>query len=264
MIVIGELINTSRKAINAAVEDRDEEFFVKLAKDQEAAGASYIDVNAGSRIHDELEVLPWLINLIQDEVKVPLCIDSPNHLAIEAALKIVKKRPLVNSITAEGDRIAKLLPIISEHDLRIIALCMDDRGMPETTEHRLEAADVIIDSLRGAGFADDDIFFDPLVKPIGVDRTAGMQVLDAIGALHGKYPDMHITSGLSNISYGLPSRADINMTFMPMCMLRGMDSAIVDPLNDAMMTHIVASEALMGLDNYCVKYLKFQRKKEKD
>ena len=264
MIIIGELINTSRKPINEAVDKRDEAFFVDLAKKQEAAGATYIDVNAGSRIHDEIEVLTWLINLIQDEVEVPLCIDSPNHLAIEAGLGLVKQRPLVNSITAEKDRLDKLLPIISEHDIRIVALCMDDRGMPDTAAQRLEAANVLMDNLKGAGFADDDIFYDPLVKPMGVDDTSGMQVLETIEAIHEAYPDVHITSGLSNISYGLPSRTDINQAFIPMCMSKGMDSAIIDPLDERMMTLVVSSEVLLGLDRYCVRYLKYQRAKNKE
>ena len=262
MIIIGELINTSRKPINEAVERKDEEFFVDIAKAQEAAGASYVDVNAGSRIHDEVEVLTWLINLVQDEVSVPLCIDSPNHLAIEAGLKLCKQRPLVNSITAEKDRIDKLLPVISEYDTRIIALCMDDRGMPDDSKQRLEAAAVLMDCLSGAGFADDDIFFDPLVKPMGVDDTSGLQVLDAIAALKEAYPGTHVTSGLSNISYGLPSRTDINQAFIPMCMVRGMDSAIIDPLDERMMTLVVSSEVLLGLDRYCARYLKYQRSKK--
>lgn len=263
MIIIGELINTSRPEVNEAVENRDEQFFIDLAQAQEAAGATYVDVNAGSRIHDEVEILTWLIELVQENVEAPLCIDSPNHLAIEAALKVYKGEPMVNSITAEKERIDQLLPILKEYKPRIVALCMDDTGMPSTAEQRLAVADVLAELLTDAGIPEDYIFFDPLVKPMSVDDTSGLQVLDSVKVLREKYPNMHITSGLSNISYGLPSRTDINQAFLMMCMDRGMDSAIIDPLDERMMTLIKSAEVVLGRDTYCKNYLKYQMAKKK-
>lgn len=264
MIVIGELINTSREEINDAVERRDADFLVNLAKEQEKAGASYVDVNAGSRIHDEIEVLTWLIELLQDVVEVPLCIDSPNDKAIEAALEIYTKgTPLVNSITAEEERLESLLPILEKHKPQIVALCMDDSGMPNNVQERLDAADVLVEALRGIGYADEDIFFDPVVKPLSVDDTSALQVIEACAALREKYPDVNITSGLSNISYGLPLRTDINQSFLCMAMYNGMNSAIIDPLDERMMTLVMSSEACLGIDPYCVKYLKYQQEKNK-
>lgn len=261
MIIIGELINSSRKNIKEAIENKDVAYIQDIAKKQEAAGANYIDVNAGTRVYDEIEVLSWLVEIVQEVVNVPLCIDSPNPLAVEAALKLHKGRALVNSITAENDRYDQLLPIIVENNARIVALCMDDTGMPETAQQRIDVANRLAEGLLSAGIKAEDIFFDPLVKPLSVDITYGNEILDTIEALTKQHPEMNITSGLSNISFGLPNRSDINQAFLVMCMLKGMNSAIIDPLDERMMSMIVSSETCLGKDKFCVRYLKYQRAK---
>lgn len=261
MIIIGELINSSRKNIKLAVENKDIAYIQEIAKKQEAAGANYIDVNAGTRVHDEIEVLSWLVEIVQEVVSVPLCIDSPNPLAIDAALKLHKGQALVNSITAEKDRYDQLLPIILENNARIVALCMDETGMPETAQQRIDVANRLADGLLGAGIKPEDIFFDPLVKPLSVNVNFGNEVLDTIEALRKQYSDINITSGLSNISFGLPNRSDINQAFLIMCMTKGMNSAIIDPLDERMMSLLVSTETALGKDKFCMKYLKYQRAK---
>jgi 5-methyltetrahydrofolate--homocysteine methyltransferase len=261
LIIIGELINSTRKDIKKAIEDEDVAYIQDIAKKQEAAGADYIDVNAGMRLHDEIEKLCWLVKIVQEVVNVPLCIDSPNPKAIDAALKIHKGQALVNSITMEKERYDELLPIIVKNNTRIIALCMDETGMPKTAEQRINVAKKLADGLLGAGIKEEDIFFDPLVKPLSVDINFGNEILDSIEALRKEYPNVNITSGLSNISFGLPNRSQINQAFMVMCMVKGMNSAIVDPLNERMMDLIVSSEACLGLDKFCMNYIKRQRAK---
>ena len=261
MIIIGELINSSRKHIKDAIENKDAAYLQDLAKKQEAAGADFVDVNAGTRVHDEVEVLSWLVEIVQEVVDVPLCIDSPDSKAVEAALKLHKGQALVNSITMEKDRFDELLPIIREYDARIVALCMDETGMPETAAQRIDVAHRLADGLLASGIKEEDIFFDPLVKPLSVDVTYGNEILDTIEALRKEYPKVNITSGLSNISFGLPNRTDINQAFLCMCMLKGMNSAIIDPLDERMMAMLVSSEACLGLDRFCLNYLKYQRAK---
>lgn len=262
MIIIGELINSSRKNIKEAIENKDVAYLQDIAKKQEAAGANYIDVNAGTCRQDEVAVLSWLVEIVQEVVSVPLCIDSPDPLAIDAALKLHKGQALVNSITAEKERFDQLLPIILENNARIVALCMDDTGMPETAKQRIVIANRLAEDLTFAGIKEEDIFFDPLVKPLSVDITYGNEILDTVEALKKQHPKMNITSGLSNISFGLPNRSDINQAFIVMCMTKGMNSAIIDPLDERMMSLIISSEACLGRDRFCLKYLKYQRSKD--
>jgi len=259
MIIIGELINTSRKAIAPAVENRDAAFIQDIAKKQVAAGATYVDVNAGTRVYDEPEALTWLVETVQAAVDAPLCIDSPNPKAIKAALAAHKGQAMINSITAEKERYDEILPFVVEHKARILALCMDDTGMPETAEQRLAIVEVLYQGLTGAGVKAEDIFFDPLVKPISVDVNFGNEVLETIRQIHQRYPGVHTTCGLSNVSFGLPNRKLLNQAFLVMCMANGMNSVILDPLDQNIMSLLIASKALLGRDEYCMGYLTAQR-----
>jgi cobalamin-dependent methionine synthase I len=255
MIIIGELINTSRKAVGPAVDKRDVTYIQDLAREQVEAGVNYVDVNAGTKIHDEPEVLKWLVKTVQEAVDVPLCIDSPNPKAIEAALEAHQGQALVNSITAEKERYEKILPLIVKYKARVVALCMDDAGMPETAAQRLAIADVLAHGLTESGIKEEDIFFDPLVKPVSVNTHFGIEVLETIRKIHQKYHGAHTTCGLSNVSFGLPNRKLLNQAFLVLCMANGMDSVILDPLDKTMMSLLVASKTLLGRDEYCVEYL---------
>ncbi|MDW7673256.1 MAG: methyltetrahydrofolate cobalamin methyltransferase [Bacillota bacterium] len=260
MIIVGELINSSRKAIAPAVENKDAAFIQDIAKKQLEAGATYIDVNCGTRVHDEPEMLTWLVETVQAAVDAPLCIDSPNPVAIEAALKVHKGQALINSISAEKERYEAILPLVTANNARVMALCMDDTGMPETAEQRLVIVERLYKGLTEAGVKPEDIFFDPLVKPISVNTNFGNEVLDTIREIHSRYPGVHTTCGLSNISFGLPTRKILNQAFLVMCIANGMDSAILDPLDNQIMSLLIASEALVGRDDYCMNYLTAQRK----
>lgn len=261
MIIIGELINTSRKAIAPAVENKDVEFIQDIAKKQVEAGATYVDVNCGTRVHDEPEKLVWLVETVQAAVDKPLCIDSPNPEAIKEALKVHKGQAMINSISAEKERYDAILPLVVEHKARVIALCMDDEGMPDTAQQRVDIADRLAKGLMDAGVKADDILFDPLVKPISVNTDFGNEVLDSIRQIHEKHPGVHTTCGLSNVSFGLPNRKLLNQAFLVMCMANGMDSVIMDPLDETMMQLLIASNALVGRDDYCMNYLNAQRNK---
>lgn len=262
MIIIGELINSSRKKVAEAVENRDAEYIQELAKKQVEAGAHYIDINAGTRVEDEIEVLPWLVDVVQEVVDVPLCIDSPNHRAIKEALKRHKGRALINSITDEKDRFEQIVPLLLEFDAQIVALCIDEEiGMPDTADQRMVIVERLAEKLMNLGVAGRDIFFDPLIKPISVNVSFGNEVLETIGRIKESYPATHVTCGLSNISFGLPGRKDVNQAFLVACMTKGMDSAIINPLDEGLMSLLYSTKALLGKDRYCKDYLKFQRSK---
>ena len=256
MIIIGELINASRKAIKTAIETGDAAAIQKVALDQAAAGADYIDVNAGIFVGQEPEYLQWLVETVQAVTDTPCAIDSPDPLAIEAALSVHKGTPMINSISLEKERYEKLMPIIAGTDLKVIALCMSDAGMPQTVADRMAIADELVGGLLKNNVAVENIFVDPLVQPVSVDNSFGVEFINAIEQIVETFPGIHTACGLSNISYGLPARKFMNQTFMTMAIAKGLDGAIINPLDARMMANIVAAEALAGKDSFCMNYLK--------
>lgn len=256
MIIIGEKINSTLKAIRPAMEARDTAAIQDLALRQAKAGANFIDVNAGMFLEDEPEKLTWLVESVQAVTKTPLCIDSPNPKAVLAGLKANKNpRPLINSITDEKERFAAILPLIGEFSTGIIALCMDDSGMPETVEDRLRVADSLVGKLTREGVALGDIYLDPIIRPVGTGPHYGVVAIETIRRIKENYPQAHIACGLSNVSFGLPARKLVNQAMLVAAMAAGMDGAILDPLDKKLMSFVYATEALLGIDEYCVEYL---------
>ena len=250
------MINASRKAIKAAIEARDAAAIQQVAKDQAAAGADYIDVNAGIFVGQEPACLKWLVETVQQAVDKPCAIDSPDPAAIEAALTVHRGTPMINSISLEKDRWERLLPIVAGTDFKVIALCMSDGGMPQTVADRLAIAEALVGGLLKNNVKVANIFVDPLVQPVSVNTGFGMEFINAIEKVVQAYPGIHTACGLSNISYGLPARPFMNRTFMSMAIAKGLDGAIMNPLDGRMMAAIIAAEALAGRDNFCMTYLK--------
>lgn len=254
--VIGERINTSRKLVQAAVADRDADYIIDDVKKQQEAGADFIDVNAGARIGHEEEDMRWLLDTIQPIATVPLTLDSPDPAILEMAFKMVEKTPMINSISLEKERFDAMMPFLEGKECKIIALCMDDAGMPGSFEDILGRGRTLIGELNKIGMPTASIYVDPLVQPISTDSGKGVMVLDAVRAIKAEFPDVHITGGLSNISYGLPQRKIINRTFVSLMMDAGMDSAIIDPLDKKIMATIRTADMLLGGDDFCMNFLK--------
>ncbi|MEL7565978.1 MAG: methyltetrahydrofolate cobalamin methyltransferase [Dehalobacterium sp.] len=261
MLIVGELINSSRKAIGELVENRDEDSIKKIAVDQFKAGANYIDVNCGTQVFDEVETMEWLVNTIQEAVEAPLCLDSPNPEAIEAGLALAKfGQPMINSITGEKERFEQIVPSVLKYKAKIVALCMDDHGLPSTGTERMNIARNLYHRLTEVGVPKEDIYFDPLVKPISVGNNAGVEVLDTVRLITAEFPKVHKICGLSNVSYGLPNRAILNRLFMVLTMGMGMDSYILNPLDKVMMGFVYGTQALLAQDPSCIGYLTAHRK----
>ncbi len=260
MIIIGEKINSTLKAIRPAMESRDKAAIQDLARRQVEAGATFIDVNAGMFYDNEIEILEWLIDSIQEITTAPLAIDSPNARAMLAGLKANRNgKPILNSITGEKERFESVLPLVLEYGTGVIGLCMDDRGMPETTAERVEIAETLIRNLTREGVAPGDIYIDPMIRPIGTGSHYGIVAIETMRAVKAAHPDVHIACGLSNVSFGIPARKVINQAFLIAAMTCGMDGAILDPLDRKLMTFLYAGEALLGLDEFCMNYIeKFQ------
>lgn len=261
MIIVGELINSTRKKIKEAMEKNDSEYIRNLAIKQDEAGADFIDVNAGAFVYDEIEKLAWAINEIQDVTKKPLAIDSPRREAMAMGLKLHKNgKPMINSITKESERWEQVFPLSVETPALVLGLCIDDNGIPDEADDRVKIADHIINDLVKGGKNIQDIAIDPLTTPLSVNTNYGMTVINTIKGVKKNFPDVKLITGLSNISYGLPSRKQVNRAFMVSCMVNGLDGALIDPLDSVMMSIIFATEAILNKDPYCGNFLKAYRK----
>ncbi|MBI9087831.1 MAG: dihydropteroate synthase [Desulfobacterium sp.] len=254
--VIGERINTTFKKVKAAVIDRDGAYIQDDVQKQEASGATYIDVNAGARIGHEKEDMEWLLKVVQEATTLPLCLDSPDPEVLEMAYSMVNTTPMVNSISLEKDRFEAMMPFLKGKECKIIALCMDDSGMPKTVDDIVNRAKSIVGELEAIGFKRQNIYVDPLIQPMSVDGNNGMMAMDAVKAIMTELEGVHTTGGLSNISYGLPQRKIINRIFLAMMMKQGFDSAIMDPLDNEIMAVVKTADMLKGNDNFCMNFLK--------
>jgi len=259
MIIVGELINASRKGIKSAIEGQDQKTIQKIAKDQFEAGANFIDVNAGVFVGREAEYLKWLVTTVQSVLDAPCCIDSPDPQAIEAALLTHKGTAMINSISLERERYEKLVPILAGTDFKVVALCMSDEGMPETSEDRLAIADKLVNGLVKNNVSLNNIYVDPLVQPVSANNSFGRAFLESIELISSRFQGVHTICGLSNISYGLPKREFLNQNFLVMAIAKGLDAAIINPLDRRIMANVIAAETLVGRDEYCSGYLNAYR-----
>lgn len=255
MLIIGERINATREGIRKAIAERDADHLVAEARNQREAGADCIDVNAGTLIEDEPGHLSWLVRIVQEGVDTPLSIDSANPDAMARALEVHRGRALLNSISGESKRIEKVLPLIREHRPRVIALCMDDTGLPTSPVQAIDVAGKLLDTLAGAGCDPHDVYLDPLVRPISTEPSMGKLALDTTIGIKATYPEAGTICGLSNISFGLPERRLINRNYLTMMIAAGIDAVIADPLDRELMGNLFASLALIGRDEYCRGYL---------
>ncbi|UCH34296.1 MAG: dihydropteroate synthase [Armatimonadota bacterium] len=257
--VVGERLNSTRDRVAAAIAARDEEFVRDEAIRQSQAGADFIDVNAAARVSQEIDDLKWMIGVVQDAVDAPPCIDSPDPKAIAAGLEAARGEAMINSITADPERAERLLPLVRERGARVVGLTMSEKGLPTTAADRRDLAVAIADLAAKHGVATDRLYIDPLVRPVSTEGGQGREFLEAVRAIRDSVPGVHVVCGLSNVSFGLPQRHLLNRTFLAMALAMGLDAAIVDPLDDALMATLRAGCALLGTDEYCAEYLSAHR-----
>jgi len=259
MIIIGERINGTRTPVREAVTARDVEYIEREAQRQVDAGAQYIDVNAGTTPEREAEDLAWLVEAVQLTVDIPVCIDSPNSEALAAGLSAARGRALVNSISAESGRMDAVLELVKQHDARVVGLTLDDNGLPKTADQRIAIAQKLAKRAEEVGIAREDIFIDPLARAVAVENEQGKEFLNAVAGIRESLPGIHVICGLSNISFQMPARRLLNRTFLAMAMARGMDAAIVDPLDGGLMAAVCAGNVLLGQDDMCMGYIQAHR-----
>ncbi|MHC4561360.1 MAG: dihydropteroate synthase [Planctomycetota bacterium] len=260
MIIIGEKINATRKAIGAAIEAGDADLIVKTAVEQAEAGADYIDINGGSpKEGQEAKNMQWLMELVQANTDKPVAVDSADPAAVKIGLELAAKKPILNSISLESDRLEPMLPLAGSHECLVVALLMSDAGTPMSKDDRTTRADELIGKLTGIGKTLDEIIVDPCFLPVSADPGSGRAVIDAIADIHAKYPEVHIGGGCSNISFGLPKRKLVNFALLTQAIYHGMDTGIIDPCIDGIVANILAAEAVAGRDDFCMNYVMAER-----
>ncbi|GAW32693.1 methyltetrahydrofolate cobalamin methyltransferase [Carboxydocella sp. JDF658] len=260
MIIIGEKINGTIPSVKKAIEERDEDFIRNLAINQAEAGAHYLDVCASTAPEQEVETLIWLMNIVQDAVDIPLCIDSPNPRTIEQVFKYARRPGIINSVSGEGDKCEIIYPLIQGTEWQVIALTCDNRGIPADVQTRLEITRIMVEKALKYDITPDRIHLDPLVLALSADNNSLLNFVETLKKAKELYPTIKVTSGLSNISFGMPLRKVINQNFLTIALYAGMDSAIMDPCNRDMLATLLATEALLGRDRYCRKYYNAYRK----
>ncbi|MEL7565550.1 MAG: methyltetrahydrofolate cobalamin methyltransferase [Dehalobacterium sp.] len=260
MIVIGEKINGTIPSVKKAIEDKDENFIRSLAAKQTEAGAHYLDVCAGTAPEHEVATLIWLMDLVQDTVDTPLCIDSPNVRVIEKVLPHAKRPGLINSVSEEGEKCEIIFPMIQGTAWEVIALTCDNRGIPSDVQTRVEITQKMVHKAQKFDITPDRMHIDPLVLALSADNKSLLNFTETLKMVKELFPAIKVTSGLSNISFGMPLRKVVNQSFLTIALFTGMDSAIMDPCNRDMMAALLATEALLGRDRFCRNYSNAYRK----
>lgn len=258
--LIGERINpTGRKALAAELADGNLERVKSDALAQVAAGAAVLDVNAGIPMVDEPALLAEIVKLVQSLTDVPLSIDSSVAEALASGLEAYKGKALVNSVTGEEERMEAVFPLVKKHGAAVICLTMDDDGIPDSAEKRLDVAKKIVQRAQDHGVAVEDLVVDPLVLPVGATPKAGRIALDTIRMVRTEL-GVNMVCGASNVSFGLPNRPRVNSAFLSMTIGAGITSVIANPLDKESLTGVLAGDLLVGNDEHCMNWLTYQRK----
>ena len=260
MIIIGEKLNGAIPSVAEAIVKKDAGAIKALAIAQTDAGADYLDVCAGTEPDKEYETLVWMLEIVQAASDLPICIDSPDQDMLKRVLPAIGKPGIINSVSGEGSKCDVLYPLLRDNaGWQVVALTCDDSGIPSDAAKKAEIAFRLISKAGEYGISPGRIFIDPLVLSLSAVNDSMLSFMEAIRQIKAQHPAVKFTSGLSNISYGMPARKLINQGFLTLAISAGMDSAIMDPMNRGMMETVLAAEALLGKDKYCRKYNKAYR-----
>jgi 5-methyltetrahydrofolate--homocysteine methyltransferase len=260
--LIGERINpTGRKSLLAALQEGDLEPLVREAVSQVAAGADILDVNVGASGVDEVSVLPKAVAAIARSVDVPLCIDFNKIEALKEALEVYQGKPIVNSVSGEERSLEEVLPLVKEYGTAVIALTLDDNGIPKGSDERVAIAHKIVERAESLGISREDVIIDGLALTIGSDSGAGLVTLETIDKVH-KTLGVNQTLGASNISFGLPDRILLNRIFLAMAISMGVTCPTVDVAK--VRSAVLAADLALGRDRFALRYIQDYRRRQAD
>ena len=258
--IIGERINpTNRAALTKSIRDGSFDVALALAKKQIEAGASVIDVNVGAVGVSERGVLPQLVSYLQEHIDVPLSLDSASVEALEAAVAVYKGRPIINSTTGAAERLSRLLALAKSCDGALIALLMDERGIPDEVDGRLKIADRILCEASKAGLSHSNILIDCIVMSVGASPAAGRTTLLTLRCVVQEFGAATVL-GVSNVSHGMPGRPILNRAMLSIAVFEGLSSAIMDPMDAGMKDAIAACRLLSGRDEMGMGYVQHCRR----
>ncbi len=259
MLVISGNINSSRPGIDEMIEKRDQAMLIQMVRSSLSQGAEVISVNCGTRLGTEVDDIEWMVRSIMQEFEVPMCIDSPNVEAQKAGLSHIRTpRPIMDSITADPIRMKEFLPLAQRYQARVVALTMDEKGIPGSARDKLVMVQQMKEPLKAYGIPPEDVYLDPLLFPLGTDWNQGKEALEAIALFKREVPEYKVSIGLDNISHGLPKRELLSGTFLAMAVAVGLDGAFI-VLDEHANSLLVALDALMGEDPYCKRYIQSYR-----
>ena len=259
-VIIGERINpTGRKKLTACLKEGDLEIVKKEALQQVEAGAAILDCNVNAQGVDDTKLLPEAMKIIMDTVDAPICIDSPNPDALEAALKVYKGKALVNSVSGEKHSLERVLPLVKEYGAAVIGLTQDDDGIPKTAEKRVAVAYKICEAADKIGFPREDIIIDVMTYAIGAEAKAGRDVITALHTIRQEL-GLNMTMGASNISFGMPDRPVLNNAWVAMVIEAGGTALIADAAK--VMPTVLSADLVLGRDRFARRYLEGHRKRQ--
>ena len=261
-VLIGERINPSgKKKLGEALKESNLDIVRQEAKAQTEAGADILDVNVNIFGIDEPDLLPKAVKAVMESSELPLCIDSANPEALEAAIKVYKGKPLVNSVTGEEHSLAKVLPVIKKHGTAVVGLVQDDNGIPKTPEARLAVAKKIVERAEKLGIPREDIVIDCLCLAVGAETTSGTTALGTIRLIKQEL-GVNMTLAVSNISFGMPDRDLLNNAFVAACIAAGITCVIVDVKK--IRPAVQAADVLMNHDKHARRYMESYRQRQQE
>ena len=262
MLIIGELINGMYKEAGRAIKERNKSIIQRIAKDQINQGADLLDLNCGPVSREPAKDMVWLVQTVQEVVQKPLCLDSTKANAIEEGLKVIKNKAIINSTSADKERLDILVPMALKYKTGLIGLTLDKNGVPHDKNRRLELAAMIVADCQEKGFPLEDLYIDPVVLPVNVAQAQLASTLEVISEFKIiSQPPPKTVVGLSNVSQGTEKRSLINRIFLVMAIVYGLDAAILDPLDKELVDSLISAELILNKQIYCDSFLDAYRKK---
>ncbi|NMP37736.1 MAG: dihydropteroate synthase [Clostridiales bacterium] len=256
MVIVGEKLNSSIPSVQEKLAARDADFVKDMTQRQLECGADYIDLNAGAFLSGETEMLLWMLEAATAVEGAKFMLDSPDYRVLACALeRFPLENAVLNSVTLEKERFNGVLGLVKKYNTGVVALPMDGKSVPKTASERFEKACALADALVENGVPEDKIFIDALVEAVCADFEAARETVETIRLVREKYPNIHITGGLSNVSFGMPKRKFINSAFLAAAIYAGLDSGIMDITNPDAPMILAASQLVAGKDEYCCGYM---------
>ncbi|MFH1339403.1 MAG: dihydropteroate synthase [Candidatus Omnitrophota bacterium] len=262
MFIIGELINGMYKDVRRAIQQKDKTVIQRLAEQQVDAGCEALDINCGPASGNPASDIVWLISVVQEVTDKILCLDSTKASAIEAGLKAAKNKAMINSTSADKERLDIFVSLALKYKAGLIGLTLDKKGVPQDKDRRLELAATIVADCQEKGFPLEELYIDPVVLPVNVAQAQLEDTLKAVAELKIiSQPPPKTVVGLSNVSQGAQQRSLVNRIFLIMAITNGLDAAILDPLDKELMDSLITAELILNKQIYCDSFLEAYRKK---